>query len=138
MPAERTIQVRLAPSRAAPATARGALAPLGATVDEETLESTVLLVSELVTNAVRHAGLQSDEWIDLFVDASPERVSVRVTDPGSGIARPPPLPRAERPSGWGLFLVGQIADRWGIERDEDTLVWFEIDRMKERDAVGDR
>ena len=138
MPAERRIQVRLAPSRAAPATARGALAPLGETVDEETLESTALLVSELVTNAVRHAGLRRDEWIDLCVEASPERVSVRVSDPGNGIARPPPLPRAERPSGWGLFLVGQIADRWGIERHEETLVWFEIDQVKERNAVGDR
>lgn len=138
MPAERRIQVRLPPSRAAPATARGALAPLSETVDEETLESTALLVSELVTNAVRHAGLRSDDRIDLFVEASPERVWVRVSDPGNGIARPPPLPRAERPSGWGLFLVGQIADRWGIERDEDTRVWFEIDRAKRRDALDDR
>jgi hypothetical protein len=38
------------------------------------------------------------------------------------------MPRAERPTGWGLFLVGEIADRWGIERDDHTRVWFEIDR----------
>ena len=128
MPANRTIQLRLAPSSLAPATARGALARLGETVEAETLESTALLVSELVTNAVRHAGLRDGDWIELWVNASPERVSVRVTDPGHGIARPPSLPRPERLSGWGLFLVGEIADRWGIERTEDTRVWFEIDR----------
>ena len=135
MPANRRIQVRLPPTRLAPATAREALSPLGAEVDGHLLESATLLVSELVTNAVRHAGLRSDDWIDLFVDASPDRVAVRVTDPGGGIARPPPIPGPERPSGWGLFLVGQIADRWGIERDDDTHVWFEIDRAKRADRA---
>jgi anti-sigma regulatory factor (Ser/Thr protein kinase) len=128
LPANPTVQLRLAPSRLAPAAARDALARLGESVEGQTLESTTLLVSELVTNAVRHAGLRGDEWIELWVEALPDRVSVRVTDPGNGISRPPPMPRAERPTGWGLFLVGEIADRWGIERDDHTRVWFEIDR----------
>jgi anti-sigma regulatory factor (Ser/Thr protein kinase) len=128
MPANRMIKLRLAPTRLAPATARGALAPLSTTVDGETLESTALLVSELVTNAVRHAGLRGDERIELCVETSPDRVFVRVTDPGQGIGKPPAMPRADHPAGWGLFLVGQIADRWGIERDGQTQVWFEIDR----------
>lgn len=136
MPVNHRVEVRFAPSRQAPATARDALAPLGATVEWETLESTRLLVSELVTNAVRHGGLRADDWIELSVEASPDRVCVRVTDPGKGISRPPPVPRAERPSGWGLFLVGQIADRWGIERDDDTRVWFEIDRSNRSDGSG--
>lgn len=123
-----TIQLRLSPSRLAPATARGALGPLREALDEETAEATALLVSELVTNAVRHAGLRGDQWIDLAVEASSDRVRVSVTDPGHGFARPPPVPRAEHPSGWGLFLVGQVADRWGVDHDWDTLVWFEIDR----------
>jgi anti-sigma regulatory factor (Ser/Thr protein kinase) len=123
-----TIQLRLSPSRLAPATARGALGPLREAVDEETAQATALLVSELVTNAVRHAGLRGDQWIDLAVEASPERVRVSVADPGHGFARHPSSPRVGHPSGWGLFLVGELADRWGIDRDWDTLVWFEIDR----------
>lgn len=122
------IQLRLSPSRLAPAAARGALDPLRGTVGEEIHDAVTLLVSELITNAVRHGGLTGDDWIDLNVEARPDRVRVTVTDPGDGFARPPPTPRPEASSGWGLFLVGQLADRWGIERADDTAVWFEIVR----------
>lgn len=123
------IKLQLAPSRVAPAAARGALGPLRGAVDEDTLESTALLVTELVTNAVLHAGLQHHEdWIGLNVEVSEDLVRARVTDRGSGFARPPPKPQVEDPSGWGLFLVSRLADRWGIERGRETLVWFEIDR----------
>lgn len=122
------IKLRLIPSRIAPAAARGALGPLEGAMDRETLESTTLLVTELVTNAVLHAGLRSEDWIGLTVEVSDDRVRARVTDRGAGFARPPPDPQVEDPSGWGLFLVSRLADRWGIERGRETLVWFEIDR----------
>jgi anti-sigma regulatory factor (Ser/Thr protein kinase) len=123
------IQLRLSPSRIAPAAARGALGPLRGAVDQETLESTTLLVTELVTNAVLHAGLRDDQdWIDLSVEVSEDLVRAGVTDRGGGFARPPPDPQVEVPSGWGLFLVSRLADRWGIERGQGTSVWFEIDR----------
>lgn len=123
------IQLRLSPSRIAPAAARGALGPLRGAVDEETLESTTLLVTELITNAVLHAGLRDDrDWIDLSVEVSEDLVRAGVTDRGGGFSRPPPDPQVEDPSGWGLFLVSRLADRWGIERGQGTLVWFEIDR----------
>jgi anti-sigma regulatory factor (Ser/Thr protein kinase) len=131
VPLSEQIKLQLSPSRVAPAAARGALGPLRGAVDEETLESTALLVTELVTNAVLHAGLQDhddDDWIGLTVEASEDLVRARVTDRGGGFARPPPDPRVEDPSGWGLFLVSKLADRWGIERGRETLVWFEIDR----------
>jgi anti-sigma regulatory factor (Ser/Thr protein kinase) len=125
------IQLRLSPSRVAPAAARGALGPLRGAVDDETLESTSLLVTELVTNAVLHADLREEEdWIDLKVEVSEDLVRAGVADRGSGFARPPPEPQVEDPSGWGLFLVSSLADRWGIERGRETLVWFEIDRRR--------
>jgi anti-sigma regulatory factor (Ser/Thr protein kinase) len=128
-PVTEEIQLRLSPSRIAPAAARGALGPLRGAVDRETLESTTLLVTELVTNAVLHAGLRDDrDWIDLSVEVSEDLVRAGVTDHGGGFARPPPDPQVEDPSGWGLFLVSRLADRWGIERGQGTLVWFEIDR----------
>ena len=39
-----------------------------------------------------------------------------------------PSPDPARPSGWGLYLVAELADRWGVDSDERTLVWFELDR----------
>ncbi len=37
-----------------------------------------------------------------------------------------------RESGWGLYLVRALADRWGIRRGEDTVVWLEIDLNESR------
>ena len=39
-----------------------------------------------------------------------------------------PSPDPVRPSGWGLYLVAELADRWGVDSDDRTLVWFELDR----------
>jgi anti-sigma regulatory factor (Ser/Thr protein kinase) len=87
-----------------------------------------LLVSELVTNAVRHAGLEAGDRIRLVVDLADEALRVEVHDPGGGFVPSDPEPDPERPSGWGLFLVAELADRWGVDSDEATLVWFELDR----------
>jgi anti-sigma regulatory factor (Ser/Thr protein kinase) len=131
-------ELRLSPSPAAPAAARGALGPLRGAVDEDTLGSVQLLVSELVTNAVRHADLSDRDWIELRVEATDERVRVSVADPGPGFTRPPPAPELNGPSGWGLFLVQRLADRWGVERPGETVVWFEIEQRRARWVGGDR
>ena len=34
----------------------------------------------------------------------------------------------DSPSRWGLYLVDQLADRWGVSNSDGTSVWFEIDR----------
>jgi len=31
-------------------------------------------------------------------------------------------------SGWGLFMVDRLADRWGVQTNGDTHVWFELSR----------
>lgn len=87
-----------------------------------------LLVSELVTNSVRHAELDPDEWIDLEVDVDLDAVRVTVTDPGGGFNPPTRPPHPTEPSGWGLTLVQRMADRWGISSDGRTQVWFELRR----------
>ena len=127
-PVNELFELRLSPSPAAPAAARGALGPLRGAVDEDTLGSVELLVSELVSNAVRHAGLRNEDWIELRVEAFEDHVRVSVTDPGDGFDRALEIPRPDRPSGWGLFLVRRLSARWGIERGRETLVWFEIAR----------
>jgi hypothetical protein len=40
----------------------------------------------------------------------------------------PPDPGPESLSGWGLYLVDQLTDRWGVTGTDGTRVWFEIDR----------
>ncbi|MEX2195048.1 MAG: ATP-binding protein [Thermoleophilaceae bacterium] len=100
-------------------------------VDELELEGAArrlltLLVSELVTNSVRHAAGSS---IGLAVEIDDGMARVEVIDAGAGFAPPPaPRPGEQRPSGWGLYLVERFADRWGVSADGPTCVWFEIDR----------
>jgi anti-sigma regulatory factor (Ser/Thr protein kinase) len=87
-----------------------------------------LLVSELVTNAVRHANLGAGDRIRLVVDLADQALRVEVHDPGDGFVPRIPEPDPERPYGWGLYLVAELADRWGVDSDVSTLVWFELDR----------
>lgn len=105
---------------------------LAAAPDE--LSSTAgLLVSELATNAVRHAGTPS---FVVDVDVTPGgRTRVAVTDTGIGH----PIPRTPDPTaehGRGLQLVASLADRWGAHRrraTQEKTVWFEL-----RGSAGDQ
>jgi hypothetical protein len=88
-----------------------------------------LCVSELVTNRVRHtsasAPVPTDEQIELLVRRDQERVRVEVSQPRSAeIAGGPP---AEPHTEWELFIVDRIADRWGLDSGERTVMWCEID-----------
>jgi anti-sigma regulatory factor (Ser/Thr protein kinase) len=94
--------------------------------DPEVLFNLRLLVTELVGNSVRHAGLAAGDQITVDFDVDHSRVRVVVSDPGPGITALVPV----RPgtSGYGLFLVDALADRWGVEAGApESSVWFEID-----------
>ncbi len=78
--------------------------------------------------SVRHAGLGPDATIGLRVDVLPERIRVEVSDPGPGFEPGGESPSIYQDSGWGLYLVEQVATRWGVELEDATRVWFEIDR----------
>jgi anti-sigma regulatory factor (Ser/Thr protein kinase) len=95
---------------------------------EDVLEDLKLMVSELVTNSCRHAGLSANEGIHLRLGFAGGGVRVEVEDHGR--FRPPVAP-GDNGSGWGLKIVDRLADRWGIEDHEGTLVWFEM-----RDGLG--
>ena len=121
-------EVQLPPTEQAPAAARRSLERLDGQLDPDGLETMRLLVSELVTNSVRHARLEDGGWINLCVEESPRALRVAVTDPGVGFEERPGPPQPGDHSGWGLHLVEQLADRWGVSRDGKMMVWFEIDR----------
>ena len=123
-----SLDLRFRAGRASARKARHALDGLGSEIDTGLLDNLQLLVSELVTNSFRHARLGADGWIDLRVLVTAERVRVEVTDPGPGFDPSGLGPSIHQNAGWGLFLVGRIADRWGVDRNHLTRVWFEIDR----------
>lgn len=108
--------------------ARDGLDSISDELEAEVQESLRLLVSELVTNSVRHAGLRRGTPITLTVDVGPYGVRVTVVDPGPGFIPPVGPPEPDSEGGWGLYLVDRISDRWGVEVDDATRVWFEIDR----------
>jgi anti-sigma regulatory factor (Ser/Thr protein kinase) len=113
--------------------ARLALADLEAHVDPSVAFDVRLLVSELVTNSVQHAQVAAEDSIVLQVAISDALVRVTVRDDGPGFTPPPTPPPEDADAGWGLFLVGQLADSWGVN-DEDKGVWFEIRRNRGDDA----
>ena len=110
------------------AVAREALAEVPHRLTPRRFEDARLLISELVTNAIRHAGLAEDDVITLVLVAEVDMLRIEVSDPGAGFELVEPVPDPARPSGWGLYLVSELSDRWGMEHDERTRVWCELDR----------
>jgi anti-sigma regulatory factor (Ser/Thr protein kinase) len=91
---------------------------------DDMLEPVMLLTSELVTNAYRHAGTETRVSVGFDVD----RARVEVRDVGAG--EPELRPHdAGRVDGRGLQIVEALADRWGYHSTEaGTAVWFELVR----------
>jgi anti-sigma regulatory factor (Ser/Thr protein kinase) len=123
-----TFGLELSRSALAASEARHALERLSGRLSAATLGDVRLLVSELVTNSVRHAGLGSQDTIRLEVSVTDTALRVEVRDPGDGFMPRTPAPDADRTGGWGLYLVEQLADRWGVDTRSGTRVWFEVDR----------
>jgi anti-sigma regulatory factor (Ser/Thr protein kinase) len=89
----------------------------------------VLVISELVTNSVRHAGLDASEPVQLSVGMEGDTVRVAVRDPGPGFEPPSAPSDPAHVGGWGLVLVDQLAERWGVNHDGNaTVVWCELIR----------
>ena len=121
------LDMRLPGDVRAAAEARRSLQGLNGKVSDRVFEDVRLLVTELITNSVRHAELDGDADIHLRVAVAGDVVRVEVVDAGKGFEpqdRDAPLTQA---SGWGLYLVEKLSDRWGVERGPRTRVWFEID-----------
>ncbi len=112
----------------APALARDALVELSSRVHPGAAQDLRLLVSELVTNAVKYAGLQDGEMIELDVRTQPKHAQVMVRYPEHLGFAPTLPPEPDEASGWGLFLVDRISDRWSVvETEERVVAWFEVD-----------
>ena len=122
------VRLRLVNGPDAVGVARRGLDSLADEVESGTLNDMRLLVSELVTNSVRHARTCDRDELELEVSFSSELIHVCVTDHGPGFEASPRTAEDDPGSGWGLFLVEQLADRWGVSLNGRTQVWFEIER----------
>jgi anti-sigma regulatory factor (Ser/Thr protein kinase) len=123
------VDVALEPVAGSIPLARDALEGLRGQLDDARIDDLRLVVSELVTNSVRHAHLDADAWITLRVDAGPQTIRVEIHDDGPGFDAEVRPASMYQESGWGLFLISQIADRWGVSTDAaGTTVWLEISR----------
>ena len=117
--------VQVSGGKTAAATARRALLDRNGRLPGPVREDVLLLVSELVTNAVCHADVGPEGSVEVGLDLSPDRVRVEVADPGNGFSGLPP--ESLEVGGWGLRMVDEIADDWGVaSADPGTCVWFEI------------
>ena len=116
----------------APRVARSAIAQwLVDHVSPAVLETALLLVSELVSNSVRHSGVREGEDVVVRVHLWREGFRLEVEDPGrSGVIAPQP-PDLRRGGGMGLNLVHTLSERWGVVRAADgpTCVWARLPRQ---------
>ena len=91
----------------------------------ERADDVCLVVSELVTNAVVHAGVDDESFLQFALWAFPERITGALLYWGESFAAEP---QAETQH-FGLHLVDSLSDDWGVERaDDKNRVWFEIIR----------
>jgi serine/threonine-protein kinase RsbW len=98
-------------------------------------EDAQLLVTELVSNSIRHAELRAGERIRIWAGWSGRRLKVIVRDRDCQPNQPVGIAGSIRPapgaeSGWGLFIVNQLATRWGAIHDGGPGYWFELDASR--------
>lgn len=98
---------------------------LAARITSGALDDVRLLLTELITNALRHAGMRPGDEIGVKAQLLDGTVRIEVSDPGNDgpvKARPP----GARGGGYGLFLVDRLTDQWGVDCQDGTTVWAEL------------
>ena len=126
--AEPLLELTLPGGPAAPDAARRALAAaLGGRLSERVENDALIVVSELVTNAIRHGGARrpADE-VAVHAALRDGALRVEVTDPGPGFEPGGHGPRSD--GGFGLHLLDRLATRWGVTGGEPVTVWVELER----------
>ena len=121
-------RISLPPSYSAPAMSRRVLDALGDDIGRQVRDDARLLLTELVTNSIRHAHLRVDDRISVRIRREIAGLLVEVTDPGSGFSVD--SRQTARTGGWGLLLLDQLSQDWGVENHpgRGATVWFRLGR----------
>ena len=115
------------------ALARAVVAGIATDLPETAISDAQLLTTEVVANAIIHAGLGPSDVITLRITAD-GYVRVDVFDPGPMFDADSRQQKSGS-GGWGLFLLDTLATSWGIERaGTGKRVWFEI-RLPDRESI---
>jgi hypothetical protein len=99
---------------------RESLAELGSPVRQ--------LVGELVADAVTGGGTGRDRTFSLRTESGPDLVHVEIVSPGTALEARPGRPIDPLEQSFGAALLDGLSDRWGVKGNDETTVWFEIDR----------
>jgi anti-sigma regulatory factor (Ser/Thr protein kinase) len=90
-----------------------------------------IVVTELVTNTVRHWGARQADHVQLNIKLAPSRVRVEVLHVGEARSAAPPGMGGH---GIGLLMIERLVSRWGIEPGPGTKVWAELPLRASRDV----
>jgi hypothetical protein len=88
-------------------------------------------VTEIVSNRVQAKARGAATWLELEMEVRDDAVRIQVIDVGRHwVFEPAPNSfDPEESSGWSLYLVDRLADRWGVTRDDPAIsIWFELER----------
>jgi anti-sigma regulatory factor (Ser/Thr protein kinase) len=114
----------------APSTARDVVKDVVAELGARAADARII-ASELVANSVRHSDAPPARPIELKVECDADFVKIEVCDAGSGYERDVVKRRpAGHDGGFGLLLVAELSDAWGVTGNGGTCAWALLDRTK--------
>jgi anti-sigma regulatory factor (Ser/Thr protein kinase) len=114
----------------APSTARDVVEDVVAELGSRAADARII-ASELVANSVRHSDAPATRPIELEVEFDDDFVKIEVCDAGSGYERRAVRRRpAGHDGGFGLLLVAELSDAWGVSGNGGTCAWALLDRTK--------
>jgi signal transduction histidine kinase len=111
------MNLTLESNRQAPRISREKLSEIRSEI-EPRFDDLALVVSELVSNSVRHSGRKT---VSVSIKKTANLVRLEVRDPGPGFD-----PDHTESDGMGLRIVSRVADAWGIDNDGACTVWVEV------------
>lgn len=126
------LSISFAADADAPQLARAAASHALARWSQDRRDVALLVISELVTNAVRHGARDDSDEVTLLVRRRGRATRIEVTDPraNDGAIVDSSVDEEAQRSGWGLPIVAELTDRWGVEGGPGrTCVWCELDDL---------
>ncbi len=110
----------------APGEARREFRSFAAHLGDDVTTTGSLLISEVVTNAVKHGPAGDATTIGLHCAIAGSRLQVEIADDGGGFLPRERYEGQDPGSGWGLHIVETLSRTWGVDDGRPTRVWFEL------------